>query len=63
MAISDDDVRKVWRADCPSLSVPRFKQFLFVNLHLSHLETSFELGRLTKESVAAEIKLHLTNEF
>lgn len=63
LVISDADIAEVWRADVPALNSTGFKQHVFVNLHLAHVETLFELGRLAKEQVEAELKEHFSNRY
>ena len=63
LAISDEDVRKVWQAELPTLDSIQFKQHVFVNLHLAHLATLFELGRLKREHLEASLKVHFANSY
>jgi len=63
LAISDEDLREVWRAEQPGLDSTQFKQHIFVNLHLAHLATLFELGRLQQEHLEAALKVHFANSY
>ena len=63
LAISDEDLREVWRAEQPKLDSTQFKQHIFVNLHLAHLATLFELGRLQQEHLEAALKVHFANSY
>ena len=62
-SMTDQDILKVWNADHHNMSSQEFKQHLFVNLHLSHIETLFHLGKISEQEVEIEINHHKANPF
>lgn len=63
LVISDEELRKVWQVEQPRLDSIQCKQHVFVNLHLAHLATLFELERLEKEQLEASLKVHFANSY
>lgn len=59
LVIHEKDLWEVWNSSGQDEST--FKRGVFINLHLSHVETLFELGRLTEAQVAAELSEHFRN--
>lgn len=62
LAIHDEDISKVWRyTPNGDIEFGTFKRNLFVNLFLSHLETTLELGIASVDSVRAHLREDFTN--
>lgn len=60
LSISTPDIAKVWSDTIsPEITFEDYQRHVFVNIHLSQLETLFELDDLSEES----IRLHLIDYF
>ncbi|TCJ15230.1 hypothetical protein EZJ19_07945 [Parasulfuritortus cantonensis] len=59
LVIREDDLWEVWSS--PGQDKKEFMQNVFVNMHLSHIETLFKLDRLNEDQIKAELKEHFAN--
>jgi len=59
LVLQENDLWKVWCS--PGQDEVEYKQNVFVNMHLSHLESLYKLDRLSAGQVKAELLEHFGN--